>query len=76
MNRRKDEEENKEEFCAACLAVPIAMAGVGTSAYGANKKGAHKKTKKVALCFGLSITFISILVAIYFIYIKKCEECR
>jgi len=65
-----DTEENKEEFCAACIAAPLAAIGVGVGA------GSHKKKKSVMLWVGLSITIISILVAIYYLWIKKCDECR
>ena len=69
-----NEKPNKEEFCGACLTVPVALAGAGAAGYGAKGNGGHKKMKKIMLWGGLGITFISILVAIYFLF--KCKECR
>lgn len=69
-----NEKLNKEEFCGACLTVPVALAGAGAAGYGAKGNGEHKKMKKIMLWGGLAITFISIIVAIYFLF--KCKECR
>ena len=68
----------KEEFCGACLAVPLALVGAGVSTAGSSKstKGKHKKLKKTLLFGGLISIFISILLIIYYKYIKKCNECR
>jgi DNA transposition AAA+ family ATPase len=63
----------KEEFCGACLAIPLALAGVSTAGVGATKKG-HGKSKKIMLWSGLGITVISVIIAI--IYISKCKTCR
>ena len=71
-----NKEDIKEPFCAACIAVPLAMVGAGASAYGANKQGSHKKTKQIMLWGGLTVTLISVLVAVYFLFIKKCKTCR
>jgi hypothetical protein len=66
----------KEGFCGACVAVPMAIAGVGASAAGAQKKGNHKKTKQVLLWGGMATVILSALIMIYFINIKKCSTCR
>lgn len=73
MNRNP---EKKEDFCIACAAIPMAMAGAGASAYGANQKGSHKKMKDIMLWGGLAVTAISVLIAIYFLFIRKCKNCR
>ena len=67
--------DTKEEFCGACLAIPVAFAGVGASAYGASSRGKHKKTKKYALWGGIRAIVLSLLVAVYYLFIKKCTEC-
>jgi len=59
------DEEIKEEFCGACLAVPLAMAGAGAGAAGSSTQS------KVLMWAGVSLAVISILVAIYFLFIKK-----
>lgn len=74
MNKRK--EETKESFCPACVAVPLALAGAGASAAGANQKGKHKQRKQIMLWGGITTIIISILIAVYFLFIKKCTKCR
>jgi hypothetical protein len=65
--------ETKEEFCGACLAAPLALAGIGTAGVGAGK-GGHKKIKTIMLWVGVGITILSILITIYFL--TKCKSCR
>lgn len=72
---KKDSEDAREDFCGACLAIPFAFAGVGASAYGSSSRGTHKKQKKIALWGGVASIVISILVIIYYMWIKKCTEC-
>ena len=64
--------EVKENFCGACLAVPIALAGATTAGVGA--KGAHGKTKKIMLGVGISVTLLALIIGI--IYLVKCKKCR
>jgi len=67
----------KEEFCGACLAVPLAFIGVGTSSYGAGSKKKHKTAKKIALWSGVGITILSLFIAAYYLWIKKdCTSCE
>ena len=76
---KNDNEDIKEPFCGACLAIPFAMAGVGASAYGgSNSRGGHKKQKKWALWSlwgGIFVVIISIIIAIYYLRVKKCVDC-
>ena len=72
---RKGNEDIKESFCGACLAIPFAFVGVGASAYGANSRGRHKKQKKIALWGGVTVIIISILITVYYVWIKKCVDC-
>jgi hypothetical protein len=67
--------ENKEEFCGACVAGLVALAGAGTT--GVSSTGAKKNVKKKRIMFwiSLSVTLISICFLIYFMYFKKCNEC-
>ena len=64
--------EVKENFCGACLAVPIALAGATTAGVGA--KGTHGKTKKIMLGVGISVTLLALIIGI--IYLAKCKKCR
>lgn len=72
---KKDGEDTIEGFCGACMAIPFAFAGVGASAYGASSRGKHKKQKKIALWGGIASIVISVLVIIYYVWIKKCTDC-
>lgn len=66
------EEDIKEEFCGACVALPLALVGAGTAGLGS--KGSHNKTKNIMLWGGIVLTVISLIVAIYFI--TRCKNCR
>ena len=70
-----NENDMKEDFCGACLAVPLAFAGVGASAYGANgSRKNYKKTKQIVLWVGIISIVLSLIIAFY--YFKNCKECR
>lgn len=73
---RNVKENTREEFCGACLAVPLAMAGVGVGTAGAVTKGSHQRSRKVMLWTGVILVLLSLLIAIYFLFIKKCSSCR
>jgi len=73
---RRGNKDTKEDFCGACLAVPLAFAGVGASAYGAKKssRGKYKIQKKCALWGGIIAIVISLIIACY--YLRTCKDCR
>jgi hypothetical protein len=58
----------KENFCGACLTIPLAFAGAGT-AIGAEKKAKLKQ-------WAIILTVVSVILTIYFVYIKKCNTCK
>lgn len=67
-----EKNEIKEEFCGACAAIPVALVGgvIASSSQNSN----YKKNKKIILWIGVSITVISLLVAVYFLL--QCKNCR
>jgi len=71
----KKDQEVKEEFCGACLAIPIALVGIGASRYESNSRIEYKKQKKWIFYGGVIVITISILIIIYYIWIKKCSTC-
>lgn len=73
MFNKNQNEDTKEEFCGACLAVPLALAGAGAAGVGAKSKN-NKKMKNILLWGGITITLISIIIVI--IYLKTCKSCR
>lgn len=66
----------KENFCGACIAVPLAMVGVGAAGVGStgNKKGEHKRWKTILLWVGIILTVLSAIIGIYFL--MSCKTCR
>jgi hypothetical protein len=68
-----NKQDIKENFCGACLSIPLAFAGIGVSSYGSNSSKSHK-TKKKIIKIGLVISVISIIIGFYF-YLS-CKECR
>lgn len=79
-NKTENWEKNKvdnndviEEFCGACIAIPMTFAGIGVGAYGCNSRKKYKHGKKMAF-WGFLIAFISLLVTIYFY--STCSNCR
>lgn len=60
--------DTRENFCGACLTIPLAFAGAGT-AFGAKQT---VQLKKWAIIF----TLVSIVVTFYFIYVRKCKSCK
>lgn len=76
MKDNQQNEETKEDFCPSCVAVPLAFAGVGASAYGSQSNGKYRKNQKIMLCIGISTIILSILIFLYFRYVKNCKGCR
>jgi hypothetical protein len=58
----------KENFCGACLTIPLAFAGAGT-AIGAEKRAKLHK-------WAVILTAVSVILTVYFVYVKKCKTCR
>lgn len=71
----------KENFCPACLAIPLVFAGVGGA--GAAKSSEEnpeetikrKKMNKFIYYTSIATVILSIAVFIYYMFIKKCEDC-
>lgn len=70
---KHDTNDVVENFCGACVAIPLAFAGVGVGTYGFNSRKKYKQGKKIAF-WGFFISFISLLVALYFYF--SCNNCR
>jgi hypothetical protein len=67
----------KEEFCGACLALPLAFAGAGAATAGATQSDQHKKRKKILLWTGVGMLGIALLVGFIMAFNKKgCRTCR
>jgi lipoprotein signal peptidase len=58
----------KENFCGACVTVPLAFMSAG-AAFSSEKKAKIKKWATI-------LTILSIILTIYYIYIRKCSSCR
>lgn len=64
---------NREDFCGACVAIPLAIVGTGAVGVGTTK-GGYGKRKKIIMFVGVAVTLISLAVAIYFL--TRCKDCR
>ena len=76
MDNDKDPKNVKEDFCGACLSIPIALIGAGTAggAQFGMTKGKYQKTRKLLLWTGISISVIALLLTVYFLT-RKCSTC-
>jgi len=63
--------KTKEDFCGACLAVPLALVG-GSTALAS--KNSHKQRKKIIFFVGLAVTLLSFVLGL--IFLMKCKKCR
>jgi len=74
-----NDEEQKEEFCGACLAVPLAFAagggGVAASSTLVDRKK-YKKLKKLMFMVGIIVAVISIFYSGYVLYKQKKAKGR
>jgi hypothetical protein len=61
----------KEGFCGICAAVPLALAGLGGTAYAAS--GAEKKRQKTILLVGCAIVLV--ISIFFFIKYSTCRSC-
>uniref|UniRef100_A0A6C0H2S6 Transmembrane protein n=1 Tax=viral metagenome TaxID=1070528 RepID=A0A6C0H2S6_9ZZZZ len=69
------ETETKEDFCPACVILPVAMAGAGMASVGATKQNkSNKKKKKLMFWVGITTTLFALIIGL--IYLKRCKNCR
>ena len=87
MNSENKKDEIKEDFCPVCIAaIPLAFGATGA---GASKmvdskdkdddncpiKKRKKHFLKILFWSSIALSIVSVLVIIYFKFIKQCEEC-
>lgn len=73
----KEENEQREDFCSLCLVGPLAFAGAGAAAAGASVSKKHKAWKKALFISAvLSVVFIILSLAYYFLFNRDCKECK
>jgi hypothetical protein len=70
MTQKQFDDENKEEFCGACLTVPLAFAAGGGGIAGSSAF-VNKKMKNVLFVVGIVIAFLSISYSVYVLYKQK-----
>ena len=71
----KKNEDNKENFCGVCTAIPLAFVGTGISSLSTNSKGSNKKYKKILLWSGIITVIVSFIIIYYNFRISKCSKC-
>lgn len=70
MTQKQFDDENKEEFCGACLTVPLAFAAGGGGIAGSSAF-VNKKMKNVLFVVGIVIAFLSISYSVYVLYKQR-----
>ena len=73
---KKDNQDVKEDFCGACLSVPLAFVGVGASIYGTSSRDKYKKQKKIVLMSGIVSIMVSLIIASYYLFFSGCKDCK
>jgi uncharacterized membrane protein YjfL (UPF0719 family) len=68
----KNNKDVNEEFCGACLAIPVALTGLGVGTYGSTSKK-HKNSKKMAF-WGFLIGGIALIITLIFYF--RCSTCH
>lgn len=73
----KENNEEKEEFCGACLTAPLALAagggGLASSSVLIDRKK-HKTIKTIILVVGIVIAVLSIAYSLYIINKKSSSK--
>lgn len=64
-------DDRREEFCGACVALPLAFIGAGASQYTSSKSS--YKMKQRILFWGMMSTAVMLLITLW--YYKQCDEC-
>jgi len=64
----------KENFCGACVSIPLSLAGSAIGSYSA-KVHKYQKNKNLEFLIGMLFTFITFSIGYYFLYVKECSEC-
>jgi len=76
MSQEKDHEKIKEDFCPACVAIPLAMLGAGVSAGNSKYNKNYRKYKNIICIISIIMTLFAFFIGIYFLFIKKdCNKC-
>jgi len=72
----------KEEFCPACAAIPLALAGAGSVAVDKenfdtqDEQKDKKKSKPVLFWVGISLLVLALGFIIYWVAFRKsCKSC-
>lgn len=75
-NYKENEEDIEEGFCGACLAAPLAAAGVAAISNSDDKDNPenHDKNEKLKLCISIGVVLFFIFL-IGWLYYRKCKSC-
>ncbi len=71
---RDNREEIKEPFCSACVAGLAALAGAGAA--GGSGGAKNKKMKDTIFWIGVSVSILSIIILVYLLCFKNCNDCK
>lgn len=65
---------NKEEFCAACLAIPIALIG-GAAAKSSYSASQSRKKNYTMMIISIVSFILALAIAVYYLCYKRCKIC-
>ena len=70
--------EEKENFCAACVVIPLAFVGAGTNKLGSKHDPLKndRALRKRNLIISVVIAILSCAIVYYYREIKDCGDCR
>jgi hypothetical protein len=71
----KEEKKIKENFCPACVSIPLAMVGAGVSKAGSNSEKNYRTFKNISFLISMIFIVLSIFIGIYYFFIKSCSKC-
>lgn len=69
----KNKNKTKENFCGACIAAPVAIAGAAGAA--GSSRGKNKSLQLGIFIGSVVLSVLGIVIALYYLYPKNCMDC-
>jgi hypothetical protein len=73
MTNENNNEDVTEDFCAACVMLPVAMVGAGVAG---QQTSFSSKRKSKRWIFWISVVLTTIILAITIWYFTRCSSCK
>lgn len=70
-------DDMREDFCASCLVVPLALAGASATGVAVSTSNKNKMRKKILLWSGIATIVLAVLIGVYYLMNKEtCLDCK